>query len=168
MEENKKLYVVSDSAGYVGTFLSKNDVASCVVNKYPHVNFLVSEFPFEESGDQHYVWVVLYRDIDHVAFVSNDINKAIKTQSLLNHIELSYTDSIDFWKQNLGSLTELVSERLHYQNEAYVQYIQDIDREQNSKSSLNIINDLINNLNDENKKIKTIESNFTPPEYQYQ
>lgn len=165
MEETKKLYVISDSAGYVGTFLSKNDVASCVVNKYPHVNFLVSEFPFEESGDQQYVWVVLFRDIDHVAFVSNDINKAIGKQKLLNRIELSYSDSIDYWKQNIGSLTDSVSERLHYQNEAYIKFVQDIDREQNSKSSLSIINDIANNLNDENKKIETIETIFTPPEY---
>ena len=48
------------------------------------------------------VWVILYKDLDAVAFVTNNKNIALKVQTVYAKIGLTYDDDIDYWKQPIG------------------------------------------------------------------
>jgi hypothetical protein len=104
------LYVLSDNAGYVGTYYSISDIEE-ITSSYNLVPFVVQCFKTSKYSDLFTVWVVLYKDIDAVAFVSNNRNDAIKVQNILLNLNITYSDDIDYWKQTIG-LSAQAKERL--------------------------------------------------------
>jgi len=118
------LCVVSDSAGYVGTFSSLEAASAAVLKKHPFTPFLVQKFPVA-PGPVDTVWVVLYRDLDAVAFVSNDRAEALRVQGIFANVGLTYVDSIDYWEQPIGTIAKAASDRLDSQTRAQLMYIGD-------------------------------------------
>uniref|UniRef100_A0A6C0I049 Uncharacterized protein n=1 Tax=viral metagenome TaxID=1070528 RepID=A0A6C0I049_9ZZZZ len=104
------LYVLSDNVGYVGTYYSISDIEE-ITSAYHLVTFIVQCFKTSKTSDLLKVWVVLYKDIDAVAFVSNNREDALKVQSTLMQVGITYIDSIDCWKQNIG-LSKSAKDRL--------------------------------------------------------
>jgi len=96
------LYVLSDNVGYVGSYYSISDIEEIVSAYYLITSFMVQCFKTSKHSDLLTVWVVLYKDIDAVAYVSNNRMDAVKVHSTLMQMGLAYMDCIDFWKQTVG------------------------------------------------------------------
>ena len=114
-------YVVSDSNGFVGAFYTAS-AATAVVNKYRLIPFLVQKFEVA-PGPVATVWVVLYRNIDAVAFVSNDRAKAEEIQEVYGKVGLTYEDSIDYWEQTANEVSKHAEERLASISRAHTMYV---------------------------------------------
>jgi hypothetical protein len=110
-------YVLSDSQGYVGTFYSAK-AAKEIVQKYSPVPFIIQQFGVA-SGPVATVWVVLYRDIDSVAFVSNSRAEAERVQGIYNKVGLAYPDSIDYWEHSANRCTRSALDRLETLREVH-------------------------------------------------
>jgi len=107
-----KLYhVLSDRAGFVGAFTSGR-AARDVVDAHPGVPFVIQTFPVAAGMPTEIVWVVVMRDIEHVAFVSNDIAEATRVHEAYKRIGLVYDDEIGWWRQLADTLNVSVRERL--------------------------------------------------------
>jgi hypothetical protein len=115
------LYVVSDSVGFVGAFPTARAAEDAVFRKYPEIPCIVQRFPVA-PGPCDNVWVVLYRDLDAVAFVSNSRAEAERIRQVYASVGLVYDDDVDYWEQPFGVLSKPAAERLamrHRVHEAY-------------------------------------------------
>jgi len=110
-------YVLSDSQGYVGTFYSAKS-AKDIVQKYSPIPFIIQQFGVA-SGPVATVWIVLYRDIDSVAFVSNSRAEAERVQGIYNTVGLAYPDSIDYWEHSANRCTRSALDRLETLREVH-------------------------------------------------
>jgi hypothetical protein len=110
-------YVLSDSQGYVGTFYSAK-AAKDIVQKYSPIPFIIQQFGVA-SGPVATVWIVLYRDIDSVAFVSNSRAEAERVQGVYNTVGLAYPDSIDYWEHSANRCTRSALDRLETLREVH-------------------------------------------------
>ena len=104
------LYVLSDNVGYVGSYYSISDIEE-ITSAYHLVTFMIQCFKTSKSEDLLTVWVVLYKDIDAVAYVSNNRMDAVKVHSVLMQMGIAYMDCIDYWKQPVG-LAKSAKDRL--------------------------------------------------------
>ena len=104
------LYVLSDNVGYVGSYYSISDVEE-ITSAYHLVTFMIQCFKTSKTEDLLTVWVVLYKDIDAVAYVSNNRMDAVKVHSVLMQMGIAYMDCIDYWKQPVG-LAKSAKDRL--------------------------------------------------------
>jgi len=114
-------YVVSDSSGFVGAFYSEA-AARAETDKYHLVPFITQRFGVA-PGPTATVWVVLYRDIDAVAFVTNSRAEAVKVQEMFASVGLAYTDPIDCWEQPANAVTEGTAARLGALSRAHTMYV---------------------------------------------
>lgn len=117
----ENLYVVSDNFGFVGAFSSAAFAEELVLRKYPSIPFITQRFP-TIPGPCDSVWVVLYRDIDAVAFVSNSRSEAERVQGVYQRVGLSYPDSIDHWEQALNVVSKPAEDRLIPRHRAHLMY----------------------------------------------
>jgi hypothetical protein len=101
---------LSDSQGYVGAFYSAK-AANEIVQKFSPVPFIIQRFEVA-PGSVVTVWIVLYRDIDSVAFVSNSRTEAERVQAIYNRVGLAYPDSIDYWEQPANKCTSRALDHL--------------------------------------------------------
>jgi len=154
------LYVLSDNVGYVGTYYSISDIEE-ITSSYHLVSFMVQCFKTSKTSDLLTVWVVLYKDIDAVAYVSNNRLDAVKVHSTLMQMGLAYMDSIDYWKQNVG-LSKSAKERLdvihsikdkHLLDDSYNIFIQKLDL-----STENMPNGPIDCILNETQKITIMDA----------
>ena len=152
------LYVLSDNVGYVGTYYSISDIEE-ITSSYNLVTFMIQCFKTSKKSDLFTVWVVLYKDIDAVAFVSNNREDAIKVQSTLMQVGITYIDSIDYWKQTVG-LSKLAKDRLDaihsvkslkILDDSYNIFIKKIDLSTEKKIA-------IDNNDNNNKKINIMDA----------
>jgi hypothetical protein len=104
----------------VGAFY---DAASAVTEATKHhlVHFLIQRFRVA-PGPVGTVWVVLYRDIDAVAFVSNSRAEAESTQKAYSSVGLTYEDSIDYWEHPANVVNKGSVQRLEAQSQAHEMY----------------------------------------------
>jgi len=65
------------------------------------------------------IWVVLYRDLDSVAFVSNSRAEAERIQNIYNTVGLAYIDSIDYWEHPANKISNAAADRLEVLSEAH-------------------------------------------------
>jgi hypothetical protein len=110
-------YVLSDSSGFVGAFYTIQDAAREVL-KYNLIPFIVQKFSVA-PGPVDRVWVVLYRDLDAVAFVSNNREEAEKVQLIYGRVGLSYPDYIDYWEQYANTINPNIVIRLESLSNAH-------------------------------------------------
>jgi hypothetical protein len=110
-------YVLSDSSGFVGAFYTIQDAAREVL-KYNLIPFIVQKFSVA-PGPVDRVWVVLYRDLDAVAFVSNNREEAEKVQLIYGRVGLSYPDYIDYWEQYANTINPNIIIRLESLSRAH-------------------------------------------------
>ena len=103
-------HVLSDSNGFVGAFYTADD-ANAIVGKYSPTPFLIRRFEVS-PGPVSTIWVVLFRDIDAVAFVSNCRAEAERIQNVYGRVGLSYSDSIDYWEHPANKISKAAFERL--------------------------------------------------------
>ncbi len=120
-DKPEALYVVSDCVGFVGAFPSAAAAEVAVIRAYPTIPFIVQRFPVA-PGPCDTVWVVLFRDIDAVAFVSNSREGAEKVKHTYDRVGLTYDDSIDYWEQAFGVVSKPAAERLQTQLRAHTMY----------------------------------------------
>ena len=110
-------HVLSDNCGFVGAFYSADDV-NTILSKYTLIPFLIQRFEVA-PGPVATIWVVLYRDLDSVAFVSNSRAEAEHIQGLYNRIGLAYIDSIDYWEHPANKISKAAADRLKTLSEAH-------------------------------------------------
>jgi hypothetical protein len=115
-------FVVSDRYGFVAAFSSEL-LLRYEMNKFYLIPYIIQKFEADQNCPLNYIWVVLYRELDAIAFVSNNRDEAVKFQKLYNSIGLSYDDDIDYWKQQVNVITPLALERLSQMSEAHKNYI---------------------------------------------
>lgn len=120
-------HVLSDSRGFVGAFYSADDV-NAIVRKHSLVPFLVQRFEVA-PGPVATIWVVLYRDLDAVAFVSNSRAEAERVQSVYNRVGLAYIDSIDYWEHPANKLSKSAAERLETLSDAHDMFAEPVTLE---------------------------------------
>jgi hypothetical protein len=102
--------VMSDRFGFVGAFPS-DAAATAVAQRYPGVPLLAHRFPAAD-GPADAVWVVLYRDSDAVAFVSNSRAEAARVQAAYVAVGLAHDEPLDYWEQPLGAIAGPTLDRL--------------------------------------------------------
>lgn len=119
-ERPTNYYVLSDSHGFVGAFYSAAEVAA-EVHKYYMVPFITQLFPVA-PGPVEKIWVILYRDIDAVAFVTNSRTEAEQVQKIYNSVGLTYIDSVDYWEQSANKIIPSAAERLNSLDRAHKMY----------------------------------------------
>ena len=95
------IYTISDNVGYIGSFYSISDIED-TAKAYPLVPLMVQCFKTSISSDIFNVWVILYKEIDAVAFVTNNRDDAIKMQATYKKIGLTYEDDVDYWQKPIG------------------------------------------------------------------
>ena len=154
------LYVLSDNVGYVGSYYSISDVEE-ITSAYHLVTFMIQCFKTSKTEDLLTVWVVLYRDIDAVAYVSNNRMDAVKVHSVLMQMGIAYMDCIDYWKQPVG-LSKSAKDRLDaihsikdkkLLDDSYNIFIQKLNL-----SNANLPNGPIEQLINETQKISIIDA----------
>jgi len=123
-EAKNNIYVVSDSAGFVGAFTAKTLAEELVLLKYVLVPFAVQCFP-AAPGPANSVWVVPYTENDAVAFVSNSRDDAVAAQKVYAKIGLVYTDDVDYWEQPMNKIAASALTRLDAQQAAHNIYASD-------------------------------------------
>ena len=116
-----RLYVVSDAQGFVGAYYSLEQLQSDVCDRFPGLGFCVQDFP-AAGGELDTVWVVLYRDLDAVAFASNSREEALRAQLALGRVGLVHPDSIDYWAHPVGSIQVFARQRLEILRRANLAY----------------------------------------------
>ena len=87
------------------------DGANAIVQQYSPIPFIIRRFEVS-PGPVSMIWVVLFRDIDAVAFVSNCRAEAERMQNIYIRVGLSYSDSIDYWEHPANKIPKAVFERL--------------------------------------------------------
>lgn len=111
------LYAVSFSNGIVGIFSSLEIIKKKVFDKYTHVTFVVQSY--KKDTDSIFAWVVLYKDSENIAYVSNNKDNALKYKDTLNKIGKSYDDNIDYWEIEIDDVITTISSILEHLNSAY-------------------------------------------------
>ena len=119
--QDDSLFVISDSDGFIGAFLSLSEAKVTVLNKHPLIPFLVQRFKLAKTGVET-VWIVPYNGSNAIAFASNDRTEAERVQKSLNLVGLTYTDSIDYWEQPIGRVVPSANERLLSIDRAHKMY----------------------------------------------
>ena len=114
------IYALSDARGFVGAFLELPDAAD-IINKYAPTPFIIQRFALA-PGPTNTVWVVLYREIDAVAFVSNNIDVATRAQKSLLTIGATYDDSITYWEQSMNTIAESAAKHLDIISAAHAEF----------------------------------------------
>jgi hypothetical protein len=103
-------YSLSCPVGLVGVFDSIEQVTA-VLQLYPSIKFVAHKYN-SSPGETQYVWVVLYRDVDAVAFVSNDREAAERVHKIYLDINLTYDDSIDYWRRTVNFISDGITEKM--------------------------------------------------------
>jgi len=114
-------YVVSDSEGFIGGFLTIKS-AEEAVHEYTEqgVPFIVSKFPLNTTiqtnpVDTYPIFVLPYKGNNAVAFVSNDLDEVRKVHSALCRLDLTYEGEPDFWEAPINTIVEAAKRRLDQQ-----------------------------------------------------
>ena len=111
---------MSDARGFVGAFLELSDAAD-IINKYAPTPFIIQQFALA-PGLTDTVWVVLYREIDAVAFVSNNIDDATRAQKTLLTIGATYDDPITYWEQPVNTIIPPAAKHLDIISAAHAEF----------------------------------------------
>jgi hypothetical protein len=114
-------YVVSDGRGYVGAFYTPA-AAAAIATEYPLIPLLVQRFAVSPAAPPETVWVVILRELDSVAFVSNDRAEAARVQEAYGRLGLAYPDSIDYWEQPANTVARDAALRLKTISDAHRLY----------------------------------------------
>jgi hypothetical protein len=106
-----KIYVLADSGGAVGAFLTHTDAAA-VMKRYPSVPMLVYAFQMRPGAPVDKAYIVPYRPMNAVAYASNSRAECEKVQKTLLTLGLTYEDPLDYWECTLGRLIASGEKRL--------------------------------------------------------
>ena len=136
-ERPDNYYVLSDSSGFVGAFYTIQDAEKEIL-KYNLIPFIVQKFSVA-PGPIDKVWVVLYRDLDAVAFVSNNREEAEKVQLIYGRVGLSYPDYIDYWEQYANTINPNIVIRLESLSEAHSNCVGEASEEELKQRELDDI-----------------------------
>ena len=103
------LYCVSYNYGAVGIFSSIDKAKELIFNKYPSITFITQVFKNSEyKDDNNLVWIVLYKDIDTYAYVSDNKDEVIKAVGVFNKIGKLYEEEIEYFEQEIDVVAECV------------------------------------------------------------
>lgn len=106
------LYCVSYSNGAVGIFSSLDKVKELVFDKYPSITFIVQVFKCSTEptplDDKNIAWVVMYKDTEAFAYVSDNKNEAVKAIGIFDKIGKAYEEIIEYWEQEVDVISECV------------------------------------------------------------
>lgn len=104
--DNKSLYLVSDSQGFIAAFRSIES-AKTVLAKYMKLNLLWYKFTCSrEIKDDDIVYTLPYRNGGHIAFADIDSNVVAAVQTKFCKIDLVYPDDVKlYWNFPIGKIT---------------------------------------------------------------
>ena len=113
-------YVVSDSQGMVGAFMTEYEIKEKVLTPYPIVPFRIQRFPLAQGATDQ-VWAVLYTN-GTTAYVSNSRAESLRVQKAMANIGIVFDEEIDFWQHPMGELVTASKERLNSITHAHAMY----------------------------------------------
>lgn len=129
------LYCVSYSNGAVGVFSSINKVKELVFDKYPSITFIIQVFKrssnIQSIDGKHIIWIVMYKNTELFAFASDNKDEAINAVDVLDKIGKSYEDIIEYWEQEIDTISECVESILNSLQKVYGESGTIIDSSQN-------------------------------------
>jgi hypothetical protein len=106
------LYSVSYSNGIVGVFSSMDKIKECVFDLFPSITFIIQVFKNSENIEliegKHMIWIVMYKNTETVAYITDNKEEANKTVNILDKIGKSYEDSIEYWEQEINIIPDCV------------------------------------------------------------
>lgn len=108
LKNNTDKHINEENKGLTNIYVDekdKNSVESSTDIYVDRENELLTE---ENHVKSPTVWVVIYRNADTVAFVSDNKEEASKSIKVLNMIGKSYEDDIDFWESKIDKISECV------------------------------------------------------------
>ncbi len=91
-----EVFIVSDSGGFVGAYLSRDELARQVTGKYPSVRFVIHRFPLNEQLSAVDIYLVLYVTCDAVALATNDVAECRRVHGALRAVGMTYEDEADY------------------------------------------------------------------------
>jgi len=115
-ESERRIYVVVDSGGFAGAFATVK-AAEAAVRPYSGAACILLNFS-AAPGPCSRVWVVPFRGVDAVAFVSNDRAEAERVRGIYAKVGLVFDDDLDFWEQPFGVVPDHAARRLETQHRA--------------------------------------------------
>lgn len=104
------LYCVSYPNGVVGVFSSLEKIKELVFDVFPSIVFIIQVY--NNSKDiqliegKHTIWVIMYKDTETIAYVSDNKDEASNVVNIFNKIGKSYEDIIEYWEQDIDTIPE--------------------------------------------------------------
>ena len=102
------VYVVSTALGFAGAFASAEEARRLLIDAYPALPFICQQFPLTADQPVDRVWVVPYLGCEAPAIVTNDRERARRTQEMLLRVGWTYEGDIDNWAQPMGHVRDSV------------------------------------------------------------
>ncbi len=113
------LYAVSFSNGVLGVFSSMDKVKEHVLEQYTHISFIIQVYNIDESCSSEIVWVILYKDSDNIALVTNNKERAESTKKILNKVGKSYDEDITYWELKIDTIASAIEPIVTHLDNAY-------------------------------------------------
>lgn len=103
------LYCVSYSNGPVGIFSSMDKVKELVFNRWPSIVFVTQVFKSADTNvKSELAWIILYKNSEAYAFVSDDENEVKKAIQIFDKIGKVYEELIEYLEQKIDEIAECV------------------------------------------------------------
>lgn len=115
-----EVHVVIASCGFVGAFLTLEDVATKIIKEYPGINFVRYVFKLNDKISPEFVYVIPYSTTFVPAFVSNDPDECTRVKALLDGVGLSFNDDIKFWHHPVGIINKKAKTELDHMKKGVI------------------------------------------------
>lgn len=119
------IYVVSDCHGFVCAYKTLSEANDFKARFFLN-HFLLQRFVLA-PGQSDVVWVVLYRDIDAVLYVSNNMEDAEHVRVMYEQIGFTYADSVHWWEHRIGEINQIILDRIKTMHQAHEDFILGVD-----------------------------------------
>ena len=115
------VYVVSDELGYVTSFIEIKD-ANTFLEKYSYVNLIIQTFKLNPASQLEKIYVVVFKENNLVAFVSNDKEAAEHVHKTYLIIGAVHNEPIEDRLLPIGIINENDEKRLDISQKVFSGY----------------------------------------------
>lgn len=107
------LYCVSCNYGAVGIFSSIDKAKEMIFDVYNSLTFITQVFKnSDEKSKDNLVWIILYKDNDAYAYVSDNKKEVENAVIVFNKIGKLYEEEIDYLEQEIDVVAESITNLL--------------------------------------------------------
>ena len=121
VSEENVVYVISDELGYVTSFINITD-ANTFLEKYSYVRMIIQTFKLNPAHQLQNIYVVVYKENNLVAFVSNDKEAAEHVRRTYLIVGAVHDEPIESRILPIGILNENDGKRLDISQKVFSGY----------------------------------------------